>query len=113
VHKDERLVIEILACTDQKKKEQLLDRLRNLGNHVHNVDVVKKGSGVFVVNHRPSQPGINAEDYVPCNFCYAYILKGEMYQHKCRHKGSNPQPKARESRIILPEKKDADLEPIL
>lgn len=112
-HQDERAVIEIQACSDQKEKGLKIDKLRNLGNHVHNVDVMKKGSGIFVVNHRPSSHTGKVENYVPCNYCYAYILKSEMYRHKCLHKGSNPQPKARECRIILPENRDCQLEPLL
>lgn len=113
VHKEERSVVEVLACTDPKEKEKHLNKLRNLGNHLHNIDVLKKGSGIFLVNHRPSGKDSKAENYVPCNYCYAYMLKSEVWRHKCQHKGSKPQPKARECSVLLPDGQDPQMEAIL
>jgi len=43
------------------------------------------------VTHRKSKDDVKAADYVPCEQCYAYVLKRELWRHKCAfgkaHKG--------------------------
>jgi hypothetical protein len=60
---------------------QLLKR-RNLGNHSHNMDVVKKGEGELIVLHRPKVE-VDYGQYVSCRFCYGYLAKQAIWKHAC------------------------------
>jgi len=44
-HGSEKDVIEIERCKDAVNKRKLIARLRNVGNHHHNTDVLRKGRG--------------------------------------------------------------------
>jgi hypothetical protein len=81
-HGTESLVANWLSETDEHKKELHLLKLRNLGNHSHNVQVIDRGEGEFVVTHRPKQES-DYRKYVHCRFCYAYLVKGAIWKHSC------------------------------
>jgi hypothetical protein len=82
-HGSEKYVIEIDKCKDLVERRRLIARLRNLGNHCHNVDVLSKGSGEIMVTHRKAIDA-EANNYVPCDSCFSYVLKRELRRHKCK-----------------------------
>jgi len=51
-HPSETEVIEISMCKDKMRRNQLIARLRNIGNHSHNVEVICQGKGEIMVTHR-------------------------------------------------------------
>ena len=67
-HNDERDVAMLVACNDKAVKEKLMTKLRNLGNHLHNVDVLKAGKGTLEVGYREADTK-DASYYVPCPAC--------------------------------------------
>ena len=71
-HANELSVAEILAKTDKIEAKKLLLKLRNLGNHKHNCEVLNNGSGSLVVIYRPSTNDAAAESYAPCPNCFGY-----------------------------------------
>ena len=61
MHKNESEVAQYLTAQDKNVKDQLLLKLRNLGNHIHNTEVIEKNN-------------------VPCEFCYGYYVKTELWK---------------------------------
>ncbi|XP_070549166.1 uncharacterized protein [Ptychodera flava] len=91
-----------------------LTKLRNLGNHKHNCRVFRQGYGTLLVNYRPSRSDrpAKAEDYGPCEFCYATMVRADLYKHKCLLKpksdGKMKRPNiAANSKLLLPPPKGA------
>jgi hypothetical protein len=64
-----------------KKRKFVLEKYRNLGNFSHNVEVLKERKGVLFVGRRPSSLAHKPEDYLPCQFCLAFYVKGELWRH--------------------------------
>nr|KAG5691261.1 hypothetical protein BaRGS_015229 [Batillaria attramentaria] len=70
IHKDEEEVVIWLAEHDPKQKRLMYLRMRNLGNYLHNSEVLRKGYGEFRVSkfHKSSAPNsdyveVRPEDY--------------------------------------------------
>ena len=64
-----------------KERENVFALLRNRGNHNHNVQVLKEDSGYLIPVKRPTyecSPG----EYLPCDDCYGYFLRYEIWRHK-------------------------------
>ena len=100
-HASEREVLEIKACRDRNRKCMLVARLRNLGNHCHNVDVIRKGEGEILVTHRKSGSA-EAANYVPCEHCYKYVLKRELWRHRCQFGKLQKGRVVHEAQMLLP-----------
>ena len=83
VHKGEEEVENYINETDFAKQNLQLLKLRNMGNHEHNLKVVKKKAGRFVVQHRPKTDDVDYRHYVPCKYCFAYIAKQSLWKHSC------------------------------
>ena len=60
----------------------MLTNMRNNGNHLHNVDVLRKKKGTLIVCHRPSEEDSrNFENYTPCSECFGYFKRTLLYKH--------------------------------
>ncbi|XP_070203323.1 uncharacterized protein [Littorina saxatilis] len=107
VHGEEQDVQEYMNCKEPKQKELLLMRLRNMGNHLHNVEVLKQGKGELIVCHRPSDAKVCAKDFGPCLLCYGYYKTSLLYKHKCPLE-TKPSlkgiAKVKHSKLLLPMK---------
>lgn len=107
-HSKEDRVKEYAQCKDTKTKENMLMRMRNIGNHLHNIKVLKQGQGTLIVVHRPSEqthPDAH-RDYVPCPDCYGYFRKSLLYRHECHNSKREAKVKAndrvRNGQCLLP-----------
>mgnify|MGYP001793677343 CR=1 FL=1 len=81
-HKKERQVAQIMACKSKAIRDNLMTKLRNLGNHLHNLEVLKSGEGQLKVVYRPKQErGHVVWNYVPCTYCLGYYLKSDLWKH--------------------------------
>lgn len=100
-HGSEKYVIEIDKCKDKVKRRQLIGRLRNLGNHLHNVDVLSKDCGELMVTHR-KHSHCKAKDYVPCDRCFSYVMKKELWRHKCAFGKTENGRLSHKAQLLLP-----------
>lgn len=105
-HKDEVEVTKYEATAGKHAKSKMICRLRNLGNHQHNIEVIKQGYGELVVAYRPDKPS-SWEDYVPCEFCLGYYIHSELWKHigRCPLKPVDLKSSGRvvaNSRLLLP-----------
>ncbi|XP_072168584.1 uncharacterized protein [Diadema setosum] len=82
-HKDELDVVRWKATTDKVLKDQLLTKMRNLGNYLHNHAVLQEGEGEIITVYRPNYDA-NYKKYVPCHQCKGYFSKRELWKHSCK-----------------------------
>jgi hypothetical protein len=99
-HTAEREVKDIMSSVKERRQNQIL-WLRNLGNHTHNSEVLRTGKGEFQVTYRQSNAA-SPHDYVPCEGCYAYINKKELFRHRCKLKGKSKGRIAAKASLLLP-----------
>jgi len=65
-----------------RKRKQLLDKLRLKGDYHHNIKCLQTGRGSLVVVRRPSDVGkIRPEDFLPCKYCLAFVQRTELWRH--------------------------------
>jgi len=88
-------VIEILPkasrnknSESQKKREHILNSLRNEGDFMYNVDVLKhirqgkqQCTDELIVARRPDKGKHQACDYLPCKFCLKFYIKSDLWRH--------------------------------
>jgi hypothetical protein len=80
-HHNEISVAEMMSKKDRQSALNCFIKLRNLGNHKHNSDVLRAGTGVLIVKYRPSGSQVSAESYAPCPHCYGYYYLDQMWKH--------------------------------
>ena len=82
MHKQEE-VVEYMQEMNKHEKEKLYGKLRKLGNHLHNIKVLKSGGGLPAVTYRPrGMDGTGSpEDYGPCFNCYGYYPRRQLWCH--------------------------------
>lgn len=87
-HADEVQVAEILALSDKTMRDRGIDKLRNTGIFQHNVEILRAAQGLLIVARRSSKAIHVIEDYVPCPFCMAFLVRFDMWRHcsECPHK---------------------------
>ncbi|TRY84805.1 hypothetical protein DNTS_008981, partial [Danionella cerebrum] len=69
-----------------KTRKELLEKLRNKGNFMHNIKVQKNGSGSLKVKRKPKEGG---KTYDYCMHCQAMFLDHELWRHM-RRCSANP-----------------------
>ena len=92
---------------DPSKRQSTLAKLRNLGNHFHNNQVIQKRKGDLAVVRRPSASTGKCDRWAPCPHCFAWILAKNVYSHamKCRfneNKGVKGVAYAKRARQLIP-----------
>lgn len=68
-----------------RSRKELLEKLRNKGNFIHNNEVLKKGSGSLKVKRRTK----GEFNYEYCIYCMGMFLRPELWRHMKRC-SSNP-----------------------
>ncbi|XP_070849709.1 uncharacterized protein [Chaetodon trifascialis] len=73
--------------TGSKQRHLLLEHLRCRGNYLHNIEVIRQGSGEIVPWRQPSQE-VDARNYLPCPLCLGFFLRADLWKHQasCRKK---------------------------
>ena len=107
-HRNEAEVIHLVALKDKAEKLRSITILRNKGNHLHNCDVLRTGQGDFLVTYRP-KPGASADDYRPCESCWCYLRKNELYRHRCKVSRAKKGRVAANAYLLLPAPAGASL----
>ncbi|XP_074550467.1 M-phase phosphoprotein 8 isoform X2 [Halichoeres trimaculatus] len=77
-----------------KVRQTLLDQIRNKGDYEHNCQVLKSGEGEIVTKKQVKNPNISVRDYLPCQHCYAFYRKTELWKHErsCRARKGDQKP---------------------
>jgi len=83
VHRNEEEVEELMNESDKQRKNLIISKLRNMGNHQHNRSVIESGKGEFLVTYRPKEEGADYRNYAPCKYCFSYLAKKSIWKHSC------------------------------
>ena len=60
----------------------MLDKLRNLGDFNHNIEVLRSQKGLLIVGRR--SPGHDPYSYLPCKYCMVFYMGENLWRH-ARH----------------------------
>ncbi|XP_029282904.1 uncharacterized protein LOC115005252 isoform X2 [Cottoperca gobio] len=73
--------------TGSKQRHLLLEHLRCRGNYMHNIEVIRQGTGEIVPWRQPSEE-VDARNYLPCPLCLGFFLRADLWKHQasCRKK---------------------------
>ncbi len=88
-HKEESEVVEIASETNPSARKILLWKIRNVGNHRHNCQVLREGRGALIVGYRPNHK-VSSREYGPCIYCYGYYVRSDLWRHQCPLKPALP-----------------------
>jgi hypothetical protein len=82
------------------ERRSLLDKLLRLANYKHNVRVLAEQSGTIVTARRLLQERSD-DEYVPCEYCYAFCYQRDLWKHvqNCKHKPADEDRKRRRRNI--------------
>ncbi|KAL7375783.1 hypothetical protein ABVT39_023857 [Epinephelus coioides] len=88
--------------TGSKQRHLLLEHLRCRGNYMHNIEVIRQGSGEIVPWRQPSEE-VDARNYLPCPLCLGFFLRADLWKHQasCRKKLTSDPSKDSASTAIL------------
>ena len=97
-HKDEKEIAQLPAPSKIKKdtqidREHTLDALRNEGDFLYNIEVLKNPNDnrELIVARRPEKGVHIKADYLPCKYCLRFYVKADLWRHGQRCKFS-PDP---------------------
>ncbi|KAL8574806.1 hypothetical protein ACOMHN_031913 [Nucella lapillus] len=107
VHRDEKSMVPYLNAKGSSEKRKEMAKLRNAGDHQHNIDVLKKEEGHVVVKRRKRDCSTaKLEDFIPCPDCYGYFQKADLYRHKCVQKNQESRRDlVKRGKLLLPDTK--------
>ncbi|XP_041841692.1 uncharacterized protein LOC121640119 isoform X4 [Melanotaenia boesemani] len=87
-HGDEQEVVAASTLPPgSKQRHLLLEHLRCRGNYLHNIEVIRQGSGEIIPWRQPSEE-VDARNYLPCPLCLGFFLRADLWKHQvsCRKK---------------------------
>ncbi|XP_041662533.1 M-phase phosphoprotein 8 isoform X2 [Cheilinus undulatus] len=79
-----------------KVRQNLLDQIRNKGDYEHNCKVLKSGEGEIVTKKQVKNPSISVRDYLPCQHCFAFYRKTDLWRHERSCKARKGEQKSSE-----------------
>lgn len=65
-----------------KVRQSLLDQIRNKGDYEHNCQVIKSGEGEIVTKKQVKIPSVSVRDFLPCQHCFAFYRKTDLWRHE-------------------------------
>lgn len=66
-----------------KVRQTLLDQIRSKGDYEHNSRFLKKGEREVVTKKHVKNSNISVRDYLPCQHCFAFYRKTDLWRHEC------------------------------
>lgn len=80
-----------------KVRQALLDQIRNKGDYEHNCHVLKSGEGEIVTKKQVKNYNISVRDFLPCQHCFAFYRKTDLWRHERSCKARKGEQKSSES----------------
>ncbi|XP_034417095.1 M-phase phosphoprotein 8 isoform X2 [Cyclopterus lumpus] len=65
-----------------KVRQIMLDQIRNNGDYEHNCQVLKSGEGEIVTKKQVKNSSISVRDFLPCQHCFAFYRKTDLWRHE-------------------------------
>lgn len=83
-HSDETDVAHAIHFPKGSKiRQTLLDQIRSKGDYRHNCEVLKNGEGEMATKKQPMDSTVSVRDFLPCQHCFAFYRKTELWKHEC------------------------------
>ena len=82
-HTNEPRVMAFLNASDKKIKKKELAKLRSSGDYLHNINVVKEGTGILVVKRKKKDSQAHLGHFITCPHCFGYFSKKDLWRHQC------------------------------
>ncbi|XP_035507013.2 M-phase phosphoprotein 8 isoform X2 [Scophthalmus maximus] len=84
-----------------KVRQSLLDQIRNKGDYEHNCHVLKSGEGEIVTKKQVKSPTISVRDFLPCQHCFAFYRKTDLWRHErsCKARKGDQKSTERSNRV--------------
>lgn len=84
-----------------KVRQTLLDQIRNKGDYEHNCQVLKSGEGEIVTKKQVKNPSISVRDFLPCQHCFAFYRKTDLWRHErsCKARKGDQKSSERTKRV--------------
>ncbi|XP_044071880.1 M-phase phosphoprotein 8 isoform X2 [Siniperca chuatsi] len=85
-----------------KVRQTLLDQIRNKGDYEHNCQVLKSGEGEIVTKKQVKNPSISVRDFLPCQHCFAFYRKTDLWRHErsCKARKGDQKSSERTKRSV-------------
>ncbi|XP_073805417.1 uncharacterized protein si:ch211-235f1.3 isoform X3 [Danio rerio] len=80
-NKEEDVAKAVCLPKNSKKRRLLLDQLRYKGDYTHNTTVLESGQGELVTYRQPTEE-TSPHEYLPCNYCYGFFRKHDLWKHE-------------------------------
>ncbi|KAK7485782.1 hypothetical protein BaRGS_00022963 [Batillaria attramentaria] len=105
-HGGEKALVPYLNARKGDEKKRELAKLRNAGDHQHNIGVLRNKEGTMVVKRRKRQDcTVDIDNFVTCPNCFGLFQKKDLYRHKCAEAQREHGPRrelARRGKLLLP-----------
>ena len=85
MHKAESEVIDALNESSSANKDLKLALIKNKGDHIHNLGVLRNKRGYLVVARAPDGMISYPENFLPCVFCKSWVAKDSVKRHRCNY----------------------------
>ncbi|XP_074513951.1 M-phase phosphoprotein 8 isoform X3 [Sebastes fasciatus] len=84
-----------------KVRQTMLDQIRNKGDYEHNCQVLKSGEGEIVTKKQVKNPTISVRDFLPCQHCFAFYRKTDLWRHErsCKARKGDQKSSERTNRV--------------
>ncbi|XP_075967677.1 M-phase phosphoprotein 8 isoform X1 [Anarhichas minor] len=84
-----------------KVRQTLLDQIRNKGDYEHNCQVLKSGEGEIVTKKQVKNSSVSVRDFLPCQHCFAFYRKTDLWRHErsCKARKGDPKSSERTKRV--------------
>jgi hypothetical protein len=101
-HSYENDVMHLLSLQSPLQKKLKLFEMQSMGNHKHNLKVLREGKGYLHVRRCPSDlQSTNYKDFLPCHLCFARYSKSRLYRHRCPKAKGTFKPDLKKSEELL------------
>lgn len=65
-----------------KVRQSMLDQIRAKGDYEHNCHVVRSGERETVAKKQVKNPSVSVRDFLPCQHCFAFYRKTDLWRHE-------------------------------
>lgn len=82
-HAEETAVVHAIHFPKGSKvRQSMLDQIRDKGDYEHNCQVVRGGEREVAVKKQEKNPNISVRDFLPCQHCFAFYRKTDLWRHE-------------------------------
>lgn len=82
-HAEETAVVHAIHFPKGSKvRQSMLDQIRDKGDYEHNCQVVRSGEREVAVKKQGKNPNASVRDFLPCQHCFAFYRKPDLWRHE-------------------------------